>query len=164
MSVGVAVVVIGYAAIGMTALLGAGGATLVGATALAAFGLRGLQRCPAQHRRRSAGAGGAPKNINSRPVTALAGPRRMSARRLLPSDPAILSIEDLCRAWRLSFLLLQRARGLDELEHAVRLRRNYLDELARRHPEGFRRWLDDGARASGDPSSYLRHRRGPPEQ
>jgi hypothetical protein len=164
MGIGVAVVVAGYATIGMITLLGAGGATLVGATALAGFGLRGLRRGPARRDRRAARAGGLPENSTSRPVTTLAGPRGMSARRLLPSDPAVLSIDDLCRAWRISFLLLQKARGPDELEHAARIRRSYLDELARRHPEGFRRWLDDGARAADDPSSYVRHRYGPPER
>jgi hypothetical protein len=90
----------------------------------------------------SAGAGPGP-----------AGPR---ARPLLPDDPTTLGLDELCRAWRLSYLLLENAHGPGELEHAARLRRQYLDELVRRHPEGFRRWIDDGARAAGDPSRYLR--------
>jgi hypothetical protein len=38
-----------------------------------------------------------------------------------------------------------------------------LDELAHRHPEGFRRWLDDGARATCDPFRNVGHRSGPAE-
>lgn len=162
MIVAVVVVVGGYAAIGMIALLGGGGATLVAVAALAVFGLRALHRRSARHGLPAAGTGDPPENTAARPVTTLAGPRGMGARQLLPPDPADLSIDDLCRAWRVSFLLLQKARGADELEHAAELRRKYLDELARRHPEGFRRWLADGA--PGDPSSYVRHRSTPPER
>jgi len=33
--------------------------------------------------------------------------------------------------------------------------RCYLDELERRDPAGFRRWINDGARAAGDPARYI---------
>lgn len=78
-----------------------------------------------------------------------------TSHTIMPEDPTALSIDALCRAWRLSYLLLNKARCPDELAHAVELRRRYLDELAHRDPDGFRRWLDDGARAASDPSRYL---------
>jgi hypothetical protein len=42
-----------------------------------------------------------------------------------------------------------------QLDRVGEQRRAYLDEMARRDPEGFHRWLDSGARAAGDPSRYL---------
>ena len=78
------------------------------------------------------------------------------SRGWLPADPTGLSIDELCRAWRVSYLVLQNARAPEAAEQAVQLRCRDLDELSRRHPEGFRRWLDDGARAAGDPSRYVR--------
>lgn len=141
MIVGTMVVVGCYAAIGMTAVWGGAATAVVAATALGVFGLRRRQ-------------GGTARNGESAAAGTTSAQR--VDRPLLPTDPTTMGLDELCRAWRVSYLLLQKARGPDELEQAARLRRQYLDELARRHPEGFRRWLDDGARASGDPSRYIR--------
>jgi hypothetical protein len=159
--VGTVVVVGCYAAIGMTAVWGGAATAVVAATALGVFGLRRRQAGTtwnggsAADGRPGDRAGGADADTTS---------AQRVDRALLPADPTTMGLDELCRAWRVSYLLLQKARGPDELEQVVRLRRQYLDELARRHPEGFRRWLDEGARASGDPSRYVRRQPRPPEQ
>jgi hypothetical protein len=61
----------------------------------------------------------------------------------------------LCWEWRRSYLAVVRASRPDELTRIAALRATYLDELERRDPTGFRRWLDSGARAASDPSRYL---------
>jgi hypothetical protein len=76
-----------------------------------------------------------------------------STQTALPACSS-LTDEELCRGWRHSFLLLATADGATR-RRVVQLRRRYLDELERRNPAGFARWLDSGARAAGDPSRYL---------
>jgi len=68
-----------------------------------------------------------------------------------------LTDEELCLAWRRSFLGLERARTTVARRDVVRLRQAYLDELARRHPSGIQAWFDSGARAAGGPDRYLRN-------
>jgi hypothetical protein len=145
--VAAAVVVACYAAIGMTTLWGGGATALASAAVLGVFCLRRLR-----HGRMRTGEYDRPEF----PFAGRPGPAEPKTMPLLPNDPTTLDLDDLCRAWRLSYLLVENAHGPGELEHAARLRRRYLDELARRHPAGFRRWIDDGARAAGDPSRYLR--------
>lgn len=62
---------------------------------------------------------------------------------------------ELCQAWRTSFLALERSHDLDRRTELVRARQSYLDEIERRHPVGFARWLYAGARPASDPSRYL---------
>ena len=71
-----------------------------------------------------------------------------------PSMPA-LPTPALCWEWRRSYLAVTRASKPDELTRIVAIRAAYLDELERRDPTGFRRWLDSGARAASDPGRYL---------
>ncbi|NMH96938.1 hypothetical protein [Pseudonocardia acidicola] len=66
-----------------------------------------------------------------------------------------LSTEMLCWEWRRSYVAVGRTRDPKELVQLVVLRAAYLDELERRDPRGFRRWLDSGARAAGDPARFL---------
>jgi hypothetical protein len=75
-----------------------------------------------------------------------------------PAQASRLSDEELCLAWRRSFLGLERARTTVALQDVVRLRQAYLDELARRYPAGVQAWFDSGARAAGGPDRYLHHR------
>jgi hypothetical protein len=67
----------------------------------------------------------------------------------------VLPTPDLCWEWRRSYLAVVRASKPDELTRIAALRATYLDELERRDPTGFRRWLDSGARAASDPGRYL---------
>jgi hypothetical protein len=73
-----------------------------------------------------------------------------------------LTDDELCLAWRRSFLGLERARTTIALQDVVRLRQAYLDELARRHPTGMQAWFDSGARAAGGPDRYLHRSAHPP--
>ena len=85
---------------------------------------------------------------------------------LSPEDLAALDDVALCRAWRQSFAQLRAARG--GTGHPVTVgvtvgviveqRRQYLDELQRRCPDGLADWLASGARASDDPLPFLRER------
>jgi hypothetical protein len=77
-----------------------------------------------------------------------------------PTQAGRLTDEELCLAWRRSFLGLERARTRVALQDVVRLRQAYLDELARRYPSGMKAWFDSGARAAGGPDRYL-HTRSP---
>lgn len=70
-------------------------------------------------------------------------------------DAAVMSDRELCRAWRASFVLLERAPTAQARFRWVQTRACYLDELERRGGEAFRAWLESGARAAGDPSRFL---------
>ena len=97
----------------------------------------------------------APASARRRPTAARAMPpppvRRPSNTPPMPALPT----PDLCWEWRRSYVAVVRASKPDELIRIVALRAAYLDELERRDPTGFRRWLDDGARAASDPGRYL---------
>lgn len=94
------------------------------------------------------------------PRTVIPAPSAPALTELRLPSTALTEISDreLCFAWRVSFVLLQR---LQEMRHiqaqcrVVGLRQLYLDEMERRHPQGFARWLLAGARPASDPSRYL---------
>jgi hypothetical protein len=69
-----------------------------------------------------------------------------------------LSDEELCLAWRRSFNQLQRAMSADRRQAMVDVRRAYLDELERRHPDSFATWLASNPRAAGNPARFFTHR------
>lgn len=70
--------------------------------------------------------------------------------------PADLDLDELCWAWRRSYVRLQRCRTVTETARVVAERQLCLDELERRNPGGLSAWLEAGARAAGDPSRYVR--------
>jgi hypothetical protein len=73
-----------------------------------------------------------------------------------PARPvAELSTDDLCTGWRRSYFQLLVARDTADRPRLVQRRQDYLDEIERRDPGGFRRWLAGDARAGGDPRPYL---------
>lgn len=73
-----------------------------------------------------------------------------------PSSSLVtLSTADLCLAWRRSYLALSDMSAGAARWELVTQRRSMLDELERRDPAGFHRWLDAGARAGGDPGRFL---------
>lgn len=153
-----------YVVIGMAMLLGGAATALTAATVLAVLGYRRLQgSTPQNGEHPEAGAGSSRTGVPIAAVGDVTDPgsadtaaTEAGVAGLLKADPAVLSTAELCRAWRVSYLKLQNARVPEALEDAAELRRRYLDELARRQPEGFRRWLGDGARAASDPSRYIR--------
>lgn len=83
----------------------------------------------------------------------------------LPTRPEMARLEanllsdlNLCRAWRSSYLELQRLQLAHRVSAQLALvmaRQSYLDELERRDPAGFRRWLATDPRPAGDPARFL---------
>ena len=74
----------------------------------------------------------------------------------MPSTIARMSTAHLCWAWRASYLALRTTTDARSLDRLAATRRCYLDEVEHRDPAGFRRWLDNGARAPSDPLRYIR--------
>jgi hypothetical protein len=68
---------------------------------------------------------------------------------------AALSTPELCVAWQRSYHALGELPVGPDRGAMVTLRQSMLEELERRDPAGFQRWLDAGARAGGDPGRYL---------
>ncbi|MEV0074730.1 hypothetical protein [Amycolatopsis sp. NPDC050768] len=73
-----------------------------------------------------------------------------------PVSVSSLSVEELCLAWRRSYVELEHVRDEESRYAVIAARQAYLDELERRDRQGFTRWLDSGARAAGDPSRFVR--------
>lgn len=69
--------------------------------------------------------------------------------------PAALSTQELCLAWRRSYVALLDVPAGPARCEVIRLRGRLLDELERRDPAGFVRWLETGAHEGSDPSRYL---------
>lgn len=82
------------------------------------------------------------------------------ALRVVPAVPAPATLAEvptaeLCRAWRVSYLTVATTRDPDVREQVATARRHNLDELERRDPASFWRWIDSGARAASDPARYI---------
>jgi hypothetical protein len=75
---------------------------------------------------------------------------------VLPAAAALpgLSTAELCRVWQFSYLRVQRCTWPGEREHLSQLRRACLDEVERRDPRAFARWIAE-ARAAGGPARYF---------
>jgi hypothetical protein len=76
--------------------------------------------------------------------------------------PADLSTPELCLAWQRTYLVLLDVSADTPRDNIVALRGRLLDEIERRDPAGFTRWLETGARAGSDPGQYLRVTDTPP--
>ena len=126
--------VVGLALVGWTGVAG----TVGGLLALAGAALVLLPGCGTATRRR--------------PTPARRGRRRASRDGFDPD----LSTPELVLMWRVSYTQLENARSHRARCRVVARRQACLDELERRDPTGFRRWLAAGPRAAGDPSRYLR--------
>jgi hypothetical protein len=73
----------------------------------------------------------------------------------------LLTTEQLCTSWSASFDAVQGTTDPRRLGVLAGLRRDYLDEMERRDPEGFEAWLALHARAGDDPRPHLSLERGP---
>jgi hypothetical protein len=74
----------------------------------------------------------------------------------LPDTPiGAVSTTRLCLAWQRSYWLLRELGPGPRRDEVVNVRGELLDELERRDPEGFGRWLHAGPRACSDPGRYL---------
>lgn len=88
------------------------------------------------------------------PACACPGPERPPVEPL--SELVRLTDEQLCQAWRASYLALQARRSsATAMLETIEERQRYLDELERRNASGLRAWLASGARAAGNPLPYL---------
>ncbi len=88
----------------------------------------------------------------TRTLTVPAAPTSLVARA--PSWERVSNIE-LGRRWRTSFAHLQNPGSAQEWADLVQTRTELLDELARRDPHGFARWIGSGAGAASDPARYV---------
>jgi hypothetical protein len=66
-----------------------------------------------------------------------------------------LSVEELGREWLRTSAALAQARGPVVRQVLVERRQQALDELERRDPAGFTRWLAEGATVDSDPARYV---------
>lgn len=81
-------------------------------------------------------------------------PRAIEAPAVEP-EVCDLSTDELCLAWRRSFLLLADA-ALPSRRAAIVLRRSsILDEMHKRDPQGLESWLASSPRAAGNPLPFL---------
>lgn len=63
-----------------------------------------------------------------------------------------LSYAELCRAWQDTYVDLEGTGDAAVRSQLAALRRAYLDEMERRDPAGFTRWLADVGRAAANPA------------
>lgn len=66
-----------------------------------------------------------------------------------------LTTPALCATWQRSYFAMLDVPPCPARYATVRMRERLLDELERRDPAGFARWLQTGARAGSDPGRYL---------
>jgi hypothetical protein len=72
-----------------------------------------------------------------------------------PTELGDLTDEELCHAWRTSYIALQRQTRPSRVLALARERQRYLDELEQRNASGFASWLASGARPPGNPLPYI---------
>jgi hypothetical protein len=83
-------------------------------------------------------------------------PRRPSqANPPMPTSVLGMTDDELCLAWRRSYITVTLAGSTAKKRAMVALRAAYLDEIERRDPQAFHAWLASGASASGSPHCYL---------
>jgi hypothetical protein len=84
-------------------------------------------------------------------------PERLNQRLTSQIPARELTDAELCQAWRASSHALKK-QGADLTQQAqlVATRQEYLDELERRNPTGFLRWLAAHAQPDTDPTQHLR--------
>ena len=66
-----------------------------------------------------------------------------------------LDLDELCRMWRRSTVLLHQGLSAQELTAVLLTRQRCLDELMRRHPVGTRAWMASGRGLGDDPRPFL---------
>jgi hypothetical protein len=66
-----------------------------------------------------------------------------------------LDLDDLCRLWRRTSVLLRQKLDQRRLAEVLDARQHCLDELLRRDPAGTRAWLDAAGTRADDPRPFL---------
>lgn len=84
-------------------------------------------------------------------------PRRVTEQPVVEerSSLAMLSNAQLAHEWHVSYTALTMARDPGSLELIYGLRRRQLDEIERRAPSGFHRWISSGSWVRGDSAPFL---------
>jgi hypothetical protein len=72
-------------------------------------------------------------------------------------EVSTLTLDELCRRWRRSYVLLQQDLPAHSAMKVVRSREQYVAEFTRRYPRGVRAWLAEGGSPSTDPRPYFLH-------
>ena len=140
---------------GLVVLAGGATATVIVAGLAVIGALEALVRLRAGGRRRS--------RPTPRPAAGPATARRPRAGSAPPAAAVVpvlhpvrcLSTEALGREWLLSTSVLGSLVDVGTRQSIVRRRQELLDELERRDPAGFARWLAAGPRPGSDPATYL---------
>jgi len=70
-------------------------------------------------------------------------------------SPAGLSTAQLCLAWQHSYFAMLDLPASASRADLVQLRHQLLDEIERRDPAGFTRWIDTEARPGSNPGRYV---------
>ena len=80
-----------------------------------------------------------------------------AAAPVLPSGPSLTGLTNaqLAREWQTSYADLAVARDPWTLERVCARRRKQLDEIERRDPTGFHRWISSGYWVRGDSAPFL---------
>lgn len=78
-----------------------------------------------------------------------------------PEDTSLagLDLDDLCRLWRRTSVLLRQPLDQRRVTEVLDARQRCLDELMRRHPAATRAWLESGASRADDPRPFLEESR-----
>jgi hypothetical protein len=82
---------------------------------------------------------------------------RGEATTVGPDGPPLSGLTNvqLARGWQTSYAELTKAADATALERICVLRRRQLDEIERRDPEGFHRWISTGYWVRGDSAPFL---------
>ncbi len=75
---------------------------------------------------------------------------------VLGPNPASLTTAQLCLAWQRTYFALLDLPADATRTEVVRLREQLLDEIERRDPAGFTRWIGTGARPGSNPGPFVR--------
>jgi len=107
---------------------------------------------------------GVPRNAADDPVTRVLVVPPAPPPDLPTATLRDLDDEELCLAWRRSFVQLQHATSASVRMLRVQQRQLILDELERRNPHGLAAWLASGCRAAGNPLPFLARTRSIPAE
>lgn len=135
---------------GLVAILGAGAVLVIPLLLIGPGVWAWRHRGPWRTAGTSAGSG---PGLAPQAAPLLAQQRATAAVPMIVADTA--STRALCAAWCRTFWLLRDLPPGPACAQVLRIREGLLDELERRDPVGFHRWLATGARAGSDPGRYL---------
>lgn len=153
-------VVGGIAMAGFLAFLDAAALLVVGLLILSCPGVLHILLRRAPQKPSSPTDAAVPPSPSAAASSQAAPPTQRTPSTPVPAPPPLpchgLTDTELCWRWRTTFTALQRSASAVERLRLIETRAALLDEIARRNPVGFSRWLNEGARAASDPARYFR--------